>query len=202
VLAGLGAAWPLQAIPTPRARSGLAALALLVLAGFALTALAGDLAQPYRFPYDHQTRAFARRFWSEQARTAELACLCADFGVDNRRSHHLRTALYLCNQWIYSPQRRLRGGPRWELISARRPLRAMLFNETSPEDPQVARWLAAMQQLFDLRRTLSIENAGEGARLGKEGERVVVFEFVPRTGIPLAAPVVAGQGLHMERVLR
>jgi hypothetical protein len=202
LLAGLGAAWLLHVLPGSRVRSGLAALALVVLAGCGLTALAGDLARPYRFPYDHETRGFARRFWPEQARTAELACLCADFGVDNRRSHHLRTALYLCNQWIYSPQRRQHGGPSWELISARRPLRAMLFNETSPEDPQVAQWLATMQRSFDLRRTLSIESAGEGARLGKEGERVVIFEFVPRAGLRLEAPAVAGQGLHMDRLLR
>jgi hypothetical protein len=202
LLAGLGAAWLLHVIPWPGVRSGLASLAPFVLTGFALTALACDIRQPYRFPYDHQTREFARRFWPEQARTAELACLCADFGVDDRRSHHLRTALYLCNQWIYSPQRRECGGPRWERISARRPLRALLFNETSPENPEVVRWLATMQRTFALQRTFRIESAGEGARLGKQGEQVIVFEFVPRPGVPLAAPVAVGWGLHRDRLLR
>jgi hypothetical protein len=202
LLAGLGAAWLLDAIPWRRARRGCAALALLVLAGCGLVALAGDVRQPYRFPYDHQTREFARRFWPAQARAAELACLCADFGVDDRHTHHLRTALYLCNQWIYSPQRRASGGPRWELISARRPLRAMLYNETSPENPQVAGWLATMQRSFDLQRILRIESAGEGVRLGKKEEQIIIFEFVPRPGVPPAAPILAGQGLHKDRLLR
>ena len=106
LLTGLGAAWLLHAIPWPRARRVFASLALLFLAGFAGASLASDLKRPYRFPYDQQVREFARRFWPAQARAAELACLCSDFGVDDRRTHHLRTALYLCNQWIYSPQRR------------------------------------------------------------------------------------------------
>jgi hypothetical protein len=202
LLAGLGTAWLVHAIAWPRLRRGLASLALLVLAGFALTALVGDIRQPYRFPYDHQTREFARRFWPEQARAAELACLCADFGVDDRSSHHLRTALYLCNQWIYSPQRRDGGGPRWELISTRRPLRALLFNETSPENPEVVRWLSNMQRSFELHRTLRIDSAGDGAHLGKQDEQVIVFEFVPRLGLPLVAPAIAGQGLHRDRLLR
>jgi hypothetical protein len=202
LLAGLGMAWLLDAIPWPRARRGLAALALLLLTGFALIALAGDVRRPYRFPYDHQTREFARCFWPEQAHAAELACLCADFGVDDRHTHHLRTALYLCNQWIYSPQRRQGGGPRWERVSAPRPLRSMLFSETSSENPQVARWLATMQRSFVLQRTLRVASAGEGVSLGKKGEQILIFEFVPRPGVPLATPVVAGQGLHTDRLLR
>ncbi len=203
LLTGLGAAWLLHAIPWPRARRVAASLVLLVLAGFAGASLASDSKRPYRFPYDQQVREFARQFWPTQARTAELACLCSDFGVDDRATHHLRTALYLCNQWIYSPQRRRpSGGPRWDAVARQRPLRCVLYSETSPDHPQVVAWLARMQRSFELRRVERIIVDRAGAREDTKAEGVLVFEFVPRSGSPITTPTIAGQGLLTGRLLR
>jgi hypothetical protein len=204
LLAGLGAAWALQALPWRRVRRGLAGAVVLGLAGFALAALAGDLVRPYRFAYDQQTREFARRFWPALAREADVACLCADFGVDDRDSHHLRTALYLCNQWIYSPPRRVgaAASPRQALLSPRWPLRCVLYSETRAEYPQVAAWLAGMQQSMELRTIDRLDLARQGVHAGPRDEQVLVFEFIPRPGAPRAAPVVTGQGLHTGRLLR
>jgi hypothetical protein len=201
LLAGLGAAWLLSAIPHQRARRGLAALALFCLAAFAVFSVRSDLKRPYRFPYDHQVREFARRFWPEQARAAELACLYADFGVAHRDRRHqlLRTPLYLCNQWIYSPQRRRNQGPRWDAISPRRPLRCVLYDETSPDYPGVLAWQARMERSFELRRIDRVEVATTSTR----SEHVVVFEFVPRPGTAMdSPPAIAGQGLRTVRFHR
>jgi hypothetical protein len=202
LLSGLGTAWLLQAIPGPRARRDLTALTLLFLAGFALVAVAGDLSRPYRYLDDRQARDFARRFWPEQARTAELACLYSDFGVGDRRRRHVHTALYLCNQWIYSPQRRQRGGPRWDQLSPGRPLRCMLFDKTRPEPSQVAAWRTSMERGFELRRITRIDGAGVGDQADQKDDKITLFEFVPRPGVRLAPPSLAGQGLLGGRLLR
>jgi hypothetical protein len=194
ILAGLGSARLLQAIPWRRARSGLSSLAVLLLAGFGLVSLAGDVARPYRFLYDHQSREFARRFWSDQSREAELACLRGDFGIRDRRSKNLRTAVYLCNQWIYSPQRRHGGGPHWDAVRRDRPLRCVLYQETSPDHPEVVAWLERMRQWFDLRRTDRVIIDTGGARAGPKAERLIVFEFVPKPGSAAVNPLIAGRG--------
>jgi hypothetical protein len=205
LLTGLGASWLLRAIPWPRARHRLASLAILFLAGFAAASVAGDLMRPYRFPYDQQAREFARRFWPEQARDAELACLCSDFGIANRDrgTHHLRTAIFLCNQWIYSPQRRQSGGPRWEVLSSRRSLRCVLDSELSPDHPEVVVWLAGMQRSFELQQVDQIVTSpAPPSGHSRNAEHLVVFEFVPRPGRPLLPPAIAGQGLLTGRLLR
>jgi hypothetical protein len=194
VLAGLGAAWLLHAIPLRRARAGLAALAVLLLAGFGFASLAGDVARPYRFLYDQKCREFARRFWPDEARSAELACLRGDFGIKDRRSKNLRSAIFLCNQWIYSPQRRHGGGPKWDAIAPDHPLRCVLYHETSPDHPEVLAWLARMRQTFDLRRTDQVLIDTAGSMPGPRAERLVVFEFVPKPGSPVVNPTLAGQG--------
>ena len=43
---------------------------------------ARDLVRPYRVAADLSAREFARRFWVEQGRDAELACLKSDLGVE------------------------------------------------------------------------------------------------------------------------
>jgi hypothetical protein len=194
LLAGLGSAWLLRVIPWPRVRVGLSSLGVFLLAGFGFASLAGDVARPYRFLYDQQSREFARRFWTDQAREAELACLRGDFGIKNRKTKNLRTAGYLCNQWIYSPQRRQGGGPRWDAIKPDRPLRCVLYQETSPDHPEVVAWLDRMQQSFVLRRTDQVVIDTGGALAGPKSERLIVFEFVPRPGSPVVNPFVAGRG--------
>ena len=196
MLTGLGAARLLQAIPRPRGRSGLSVLALLLLTGFGAASMVGDVAHPYRFLYDQQAREFARRFWPDQARGAELACLRGDFGIKPRKPKNLRTGIFLCNQWIYSPQRRHGGGPRWEAITADRPLRCVLYPETSPDHPDVVAWLSRMRQSYDLRRTDQVVIDTAGAKAGPKAERLFVFEFVPRSGPGSSAPHpgLIGQG--------
>jgi hypothetical protein len=201
LLAGLGAAWLLQSIHRPRLRRTLSALALFSLFGFALVSVDADVKRPYRFLYDQEVREFARNFWPKEASHAELACLYSDFGVAGRARRHmqLRTAQFVCNEWIYSPQRRQRGGPRWDAISPQRPLRCVLNHETSPDHPRVVVWLERMERLYDLRRVDRVDFAPAGTK----PEPLAVFEFVPRPGLAAPPPpAIAGRGLLTVRLLR
>ncbi len=180
LLAGAGAARLALVFPDGRPRRGFAAALVLVLIGFGAASIGRDLAQPYRFLYDLQARQFARHFWPEQSRGAELACVNADFDVARRRSTNYRTATYLCNQWIYSPQRREHGGPRWESISPSHPLRCVLYHETRPDSPEVQAWLDRMRQTYDLHRTDRVAINLAGSSLPPRMEQFVIYEFVPR----------------------
>jgi hypothetical protein len=180
LLAGLGAATLLRVIPWPRARSWTlasgVALGIVAAAGM----LVNDVARPYRYLQDHRAREFARRFWPEQARDAEVACLRWDFKILDPRSANLWAASYFCNQWIYLPPRRT-GGPRWETISASHPLRCMLYNQTPVDEPAVAAWLTGMQSVFELRRCERIQMTFDHSRPAAGMWSLVMYEFVPRS---------------------
>jgi hypothetical protein len=79
---------------------------------------------------------------------------------------------------IYSPQRRQHREPRWESVSASRPLRCVL-SLADPAEPRVAAWLHAMEQGYQLRdcRTIVVDMAAPRARA--RTEQYVVYEFVP-----------------------
>jgi len=177
LLVGTGSAALLAMIPgpRPRARATAAAAVALVAAGVGPALL--DLAHPYRMIYDQRAREFARRFWPEQARAAEVACLRRDFGIYERDAPNLRTSVYLCNQRIYGPNR-----PRLDRVSAAHPLRCVLPHETRRENPEVVAWLAAMTARYDLRRQATIVAEMDRPGAPPRRERVVVFEFVPKAG--------------------
>jgi hypothetical protein len=195
-LAGLGAADLLARLPDPRQyRQGLAA-AVAALGGLGLVSLGLDAAYPYRSADDQRARDFARRFWTEQARGSELACLQEDMGIAFKPSQWrpIRTPVYLCNQEIYFNRRR-RGDPiRWGTISAARPLRCVLFDEepigkTSPtvrderpgRDPAFVDWLTRMQSRFTLRGSRTfVVNEGVCRNGVWFEDRYVVLEFTPR----------------------
>ena len=188
LLVGLGAARLLAMIPDPRPRARATVMATVALVAAGVGPAAADLAHPYRMVYDHRAREFARRFWPEQARDAEVACLRRDFGIFDHDGPNLRTSVYLCNQAIYAPR-----GAR-SPISATHPLRCVLPHETRADDPEVVAWLAGMGRRFDLRRqeTIVVDMDRPGAPPRRE--RVVVFEFVPRSGGLATAPYAATPG--------
>ncbi|HWE34994.1 MAG TPA: hypothetical protein VG406_00360 [Isosphaeraceae bacterium] len=184
LLAGIGLAAALEAIPTvrPRRLATVAAIALLVVAG--LAPVRDDLRHPYRFAYDRRAREFARRFWPEQSRDADWICLYRDLDLREPGCLHLRTATYLCNQVIYSPRGRDRPGPWWTRIDDRHPLRAILYHETRPDNPRVVAWLAAMRAGFALRDTRRVVVPVAGPGEPPKYENIIIFEFVPKARPP------------------
>jgi hypothetical protein len=180
LLGGQGAAVVLGWVRLPAMRRKLlmAAMLGLVVCGIVPQVVSSRI--PYRMAYDQQSREFARWFWVNQARDAEVACFDLDGGSERRGTWSGRKAWYLCNQMIYCPDRRDALPRRMRAVSTDRPLRCVLFEE-SPENPSVRIWLARMERnlvrkeikTYDVPVTL-----GEG-RLATERWRSV--ELVPRS---------------------
>lgn len=195
LLAGSGAAAVLGAFPGPSARPRVLAAIVLSLAAAGVSVFWNNLRHPYS-GYESRVREFAQSFWPGQARDAELACGRLDFGIIEGyyRKGVLNdfTPPYLCNQMIYSPQRRA-GGPRWDRVSSSRPLRCVLPPEVMPDDPAVLAWLEAMQTRYRLKRlriyTARLSDDNEPPRF----EPIRVFDFEPASPVP--GPVHLGAGL-------
>ena len=187
LLAGIGAGALIGAIRRPRVRLLAARVVVAGLFVGGAASIAQFVNRPYIGPYDVKARDFARRFWVDQARDAEVACLMGDFGVYERQWFNLYSAFYLCNRAIYSP--RTGKTRRWEAVSEAHPLRCVLYQGTPPEHPEVAAWLKTMTTTggYELRRTekLDLEMREPGTRSNLE--HIVIFEFVPKRGKAIAA---------------
>ena len=180
LMAGLGLSTVLRWLPRAIAPATALRVATVTLAVAGVVLLAEDLRHPYRAIYDHQAREFARRFWPEQAEGAELACVQWDFGIHRRHAAVTRTALYLCNQHIYSPVRKRAGGPRLTLVTQERPLRCVCFDDVHLTSPEVAAWLESMHETYNLRRRLDLVVPTTGLDMKPWDDHVVVFEFQPK----------------------
>jgi hypothetical protein len=172
-------------------------VALVALAALGLIETGQFLRRPYRSSYDERARAFARAFWPEQARDAEVACVRRDFGVVEAIYARLgvlngRTPVFVCNERIYGPWRE--GGPRLDRVSASHPLRCVLYNETAPEQPEVAAWLAEMGDRFDLARTGQVDVTVSDPGTPPKVETIRVFDFVPKGAV--AVGDLPGQALR------
>jgi hypothetical protein len=161
---------------------------VLALAGSGLVLLAIKLAYPYKSISDQNSRAFARWFWTEKAVDSELVCVKSDLGLGfNRRNWTLfRSALYLCNQKIYSPRHRRDIAVNFDAISANRPLRCVLYNERLEQNPACSAWLEEMTARFEMRNCQSfVVNEPSHRDDGTDVEDLyTVYEFVPRSGAP------------------
>jgi hypothetical protein len=189
LLMGVGAAALVERLPRPKHRLIAACLFSLALAAGGMGMARRYVLHPFNDDYDVKAREFAKRFWPEQARGAEVACMVYDLRVYNHQWVNLYRSMYLCNQMIYSPPRR-RGRclrtPRFEAVSALHPLRCVLYQGSATTDPEVVAWLAAMKRRFELRRTEHIVVDMSRPIGPKLEETVVVFEFIPRSDVAVA----------------
>jgi len=185
LMAGLGLSTLLVCLPRPAARTAAIRGAALTLAAVGIIAMADELRHPYRAIYDQQAREFARRFWPELARGAEFACLQWDFGISIRKAPPARTAIYLCNQQIYSPRQRRGGGPRWALVTPERPLRCVAFDDALIKSPQATAWLESLETRYVLRRQDDLVVPTMGLDMKPWDDHVRVFEFQPRPARPV-----------------
>ena len=185
LISGLGLAALLARLPRAcdHRRAFTSAVVGLWLAGLVVLAL--NAAWPYKSVADRNSRDFARWFWTEEARGADLACVKTDLGTGfNRRNWLLfRSALYLCNQKICSPRHRDGDPVNRAPASADRPLRCVLYNESPETDPACAFWLRAMSGRYDVsRRATFVVNDPTRADDGTDdGDCYTVIDFVPRT---------------------
>ncbi len=200
ILAGLGLATVVATCARWRAGRGAPAVAVGFLIALGIITLGRDLLHPYKTPYDDQSREFARWFWPEQGRDADLACCIRDLdmGLDRKYSRHSNVAVYLCNQAIYSKGRHglpdvfevsvgsQSAGIEWAGTESagsesagteRRPLRCVTYGERLEELPEFGQWLAGAGSRYELRGSREYHvNSGVDANY----DFYVVYEFVPR----------------------
>ena len=179
LLSGLGSAAVLTWIRDPRHRLRAYCVALFLLTAVGFVPLAAESYHPFRSVHSQMARQFARRFWPEIVRHAEPVCLRWDLGLGEWDSTNLNVAVYLCNQMIYSPQRRHGRQPEWRNVSGNRPLRCVL-PLSDPAEPRVADWLEDMKKSYCLRdcRMLAV-NMSE-AKAKPRTEHYFVYDFVPK----------------------
>jgi hypothetical protein len=189
LLAGLGAAVLLslrrQAVAWSRRLVVGAAAALVLLGG---ATMARDFVWPYKSRTDQQARDFARWFWPTAQFAGEVACLHSDLGcriAPQAFSELSWSAMYLCNQRIYSPRHAAQRPIAWQRVSARTPLRCVLYRAPAfPHDEAALRaWLDQMQQAYRLsgRERYPFPCYGKRDDL-RNVDYIEVFTFVPRDG--------------------
>jgi len=157
-----------------------------------MSSLARDLVHPYKTIYDLQAREFARWFWAENARDAELVCVKRDLGeiFTPMMWEFDRSAVYQCNQAIYSRRHKSGHAPELDAISSQHPLRCVLYNENPVENPKFVAWLDEMQSTYQLREVRQFEVNSEADRPGYV-DTYVVYEFVPKDGPIVVAELPA-----------
>jgi hypothetical protein len=162
-------------------------IALAIFSLVPLGTMARDFASPYKSKTDLRYRDFARWFWFNAEFDSEVACLKTDLGQEFApgTSRHLGwSAMYLCNQKIYSP-RHARGEPlRLDLVTENRPLRVVQFRAQVYKYDQAAfdRWLASMEARYELvsRDTFAFPCFDQRGRNLLCLDHVDVFKFTPK----------------------
>jgi hypothetical protein len=185
LLTGIGAAAALAWLSkrgANGARVGTVALGLLAV--LPVGSAVRDVCRPYRAYEDVWTRDFARWFWPNNESQSEVACLKTDLGrgfsPDNFRLRF--SAVYLCNQKIYSP-RHMRGEPvRWDRVSGAWPLCCIEYK--SPlfryEMHAFEAWLDAMRSRYDLVGRQKFPMVMGKTAGPQDADYVEVYWFVPR----------------------
>ena len=200
VLSGLGVVavlqWFARRRPQPQPlRATWAVLVLLVLV--AAGSIVRDLTHPYKSGLTLRSRDFAQWFWFDLAHDSELVCLYTDCNyADCKKDLAPRTflfgwsALYLCNQRIYSP-RHARGEPphlERSFGGASAALRALSRQGARPGQP------AAGPLAGENAALLQADRAGElsGAHLRKVGRPAGVDSELDR-GLQVRAGASGGE---------
>ena len=182
LLTGVGWAFLIERIRVTRLRMRVLGFSLIGLVAVGMIPLGADAFRPFRSIHASRARQFAQRFWPELARDAEPVCLRWDLGLGEWNSTNLNVAIYLCNQMIYAPQRRIGRRPQWKSASKSRPLRCVLSLADSAE-PRFAAWLQEMERGYELKdyRRVIVDMAEITGKSRKE--RYDVYEFVPKISV-------------------
>ncbi len=198
LLAGLGAAVMIGWIRSLETRRRVLHAALVVLFAIGIGFIVRDLLQPYKTIYDWKDRAFAVWLWTDKAHDAELVCAKTDLGLDFFPGcfEWGHSAIYLCNQRIYSP--RHRRGPRpidWSAIRDDHPLRCVVYSIPGMPCDKAAldRWLADMQRRYRLvdhqRHLLNADSTWYH-------EQIELYDFVPKPGVARGQKPAGLAGTH------
>lgn len=161
--------------------------AVAVLALIGLTSMTLDVYRPYKTRSDVRHRDFARWFWFNASFEGETCCVLSDlkqvFSPEALEDLNW-TAMYLCNQQIYSPRHRRREPVHWDRISDDHPLRCVVFaTQLTPyDDAAEARWAAEMQTRYDLasRESYPFSYFSKNERDLAVMDHLRIYRFVPK----------------------
>jgi len=152
---------------------------------------ARDLWFPAKSAAVMRARDFARWFWFTAQFDGEVACLKSDLGrsfVPGTDLHGL-TAMYRCNQRIYSPRHARGEPPQLCRVAADWPLRCVEYRMTQWPYDEAARdrWLAAMQTQYDLvgRERFPFVLGESGNRPPRNLDYLEIYKFVPKKAADL-----------------
>jgi hypothetical protein len=162
-------------------------IALLVLSLIPLGTMARDFVLPYKSATDARYRDFARWLWPSLEFGAEVACLHTDLGLEFAPGtfHDLGwSAMYLCNQRIYSPRHR-RGKPiEWNRVSSNWPLHCVEYRAQVYRYDEVAcqAWLDQMGEHYQLVSCDTFPSPVFDQRGSTLlcADSLVIYKFVPR----------------------
>ncbi|MFZ5830015.1 MAG: hypothetical protein ACOY3P_08000 [Planctomycetota bacterium] len=192
LLIGLGAAAAILRVRHPRP---LVIGALVGLTFLGIASVARDVTHPFKSVTTLRAREFARWFWPSLGHNGELVCLETDWRADLSPGTYNWgwSALYLCNQRIYSPRHAAGLPPQLEAVSAEHPLRCVLYRSSTEERPNggLERWLAEMQESYTFvsREQYPFLVHDKRGRELRGVDTIEVFKFVPK----MAAPAVAAR---------
>lgn len=163
------------------------AISLTLLSLIAAGTIARDFCLPYKSATDRRYRDFARWFWFSMESSGEVACLKKDLNIEFAPGTFRDlgwSAMYLCNQRIYSP-RCARGEPvDWQAVSADWPLRCVEYQAEVYRYDAAARdrWLTSMRKRYQLigrdRFAMPVYDQRGGILFCTDA--VEVYEFAPR----------------------
>jgi hypothetical protein len=187
LLAGLGtAAWLTFLARFPRAQRCVLIACLLLPSVVGLGSMIRDVWRPFKTLSDERARSFARWFWFNAEFAGEAVCLKTDLGLDfaPRTFRELSwSAMYLCNQRIYSPRHQLGAAPQWERIAADWPLRCLLYRDPQfpCDEAALKRWLSEMATQYQLvsRDRYPFPRYDERERRLVRVDHVEIFTFIP-----------------------
>ncbi len=192
LLAGLGAGELLERLAQRWGRcSALTLAAMILLAVIPIGSIVRDFAHPGKCDDDIRFCGFARWFWPEVSRGAELVLLDADPAT---RFAPLAfewdySSQYVCLQRIYTPPRAHPGPSEPPKISAGHPLRCVRYRAWGYADDESAlrAWFDSMNRRYDLAAyheypiSRKAQSDGEPPKISS----IVVYEFALKK--PLAA---------------
>lgn len=168
---------------------------LLLLATVGVSSMARDVARPYKSETTLRARAFAQWFWFDTELEGETVCLKTDLGQEFSQQTYKElgwSAVYLCNQRIYSPRHRRGHGPRWERITAEHPLRCVQFVAPSCDFDEAAfeDWMDSMLARYDLTAQTAFPFAAfdKHERDLRGRDYVRIYHFVPKPEIVAQRP--------------
>jgi len=135
------------------------AVSLIALTALGIGLMARDLVRPYRDSEDLVSRNFARWFWSEYSRDADLLCVKTDLGFTFRPElwRFGVSAVYLCHQRMFFHQRADTGSPGTPSpTSTSRPVRLVFFDEIPEGHPVFDRWMEQLRRSYEIGRPVDL----------------------------------------------